>query len=87
VLPAQSDDAAQKIVESLSGRLSIADRLTAPTVLEEHRSSPCLPASGAVVKEMVYPSRWTDGGRATAHVKSRIDLNGFYLIQDAVRGR
>jgi len=34
-------------------------------------------------EEMVYPSRWNAGGPATAQVVARMDLNGFYLIQDA----
>ena len=38
-------------------------------------------------EEMVYPSRWNAGGPATSHVVARIDLNGFYLIQDSVQMR
>ena len=38
-------------------------------------------------EEMVYPSRWTAGGPATSHVTARIDLNGFYLIQDTRQTR
>ena len=36
---------------------------------------------------MVFPSRWNAGGPATSQVKARIDLNGFYLIQDTVQMR
>lgn len=38
-------------------------------------------------EEVVFPSRWTEGGSATSHVVARMDLNGFYLIQDAVQMR
>ena len=31
---------------------------------------------------MVCASRWYAGGPASAHVVARMDLNGFYLIQD-----
>jgi hypothetical protein len=64
----------------------MADRLTAPTALEEHRKLAVFAGEWSG-EEMVYPSRWTEGGPATAHIKARIDLNGFYLIQDAVQMR
>src|SRR5882724_7786194 len=57
------------------------DRLAAPTPLEEHRKLAAL-AGEWNGKEMVQPSRWTAGGPATSHVVARMDLNGFYLIQD-----
>ena len=57
------------------------DRLTAPTPLEEHRKLAAL-AGEWNGEEMVQPSRWTAGGPATSHVVARMDLNGFYLIQD-----
>ena len=57
------------------------DHLAAPTPLEEHRKLAAL-AGEWTGEEMVYPSRWTAGGPATSHVTARIDLNGFYLIQD-----
>ncbi|MGY3472000.1 DUF1579 family protein [Bradyrhizobium ottawaense] len=38
-------------------------------------------------EEVVFPSRWTAGGPATSHVVARMDLNGFYLIQDSVQKR
>ncbi|MDA9508377.1 hypothetical protein XI09_27800 [Bradyrhizobium sp. CCBAU 11386] len=38
-------------------------------------------------EEVVFPSRWTAGGPATSHVVARMDLNGFYLIQDAIQMR
>src|SRR4029453_11336850 len=62
------------------------DRLTAPTPLEEHRKLAAF-AGEWNGEEMVYPSRWTAGGPATSHVTARIDLNGFYLIQDSVQTR
>ena len=64
----------------------MADRLTAPTALEEHRKLAVFAGEWSG-EEMVYPSRWNAGGPATAHVKARMDLNGFYLIQDAVQMR
>src|SRR5260370_24835169 len=57
------------------------DRLAAPTPLEEHRKLAAL-AGEWNGDEMVQPSRWTAGGPATSHVVARMDLNGFYLIQD-----
>ena len=56
----------------------------APSPLEEHRKLAVF-AGEWNGEEMVYPSRWTAGGPATSHVVARIDLNGFYLIQDARR--
>src|SRR5215470_15737220 len=38
-------------------------------------------------EEMVYPSRWNEGGPATSRTVARMDLNGFYLIQDSVQMR
>ena len=64
------------------GKLTMADHLAAPTPLEEHRKLAAFAGEWAG-EEMVYPSRWTEGGPATATVSARIDLNGFYLIQDA----
>jgi Protein of unknown function (DUF1579) len=63
-----------------------ADRLAAPVPLEEHRRLAAF-AGEWNGDEMVYPSRWTAGGPATAHVVARIDLNGFYLIQDTHQTR
>src|SRR5260370_7951034 len=57
------------------------DRLTAPTPLEEHRKLAAL-AGEWNGEEMVQASRWTAGGPATSQVVARMDLNGFYLIQD-----
>jgi hypothetical protein len=62
------------------------DRLTAPTPLEEHRKLAAL-AGEWNGEEMVQPSRWTAGGPAISHVVARMDLNGFYLIQDSVQTR
>ena len=58
-----------------------ADRLAAPVPLAEHLKLQVFAGvwSGA---EMVFPSRWSEGGPATSHVSARLDLNGFYLIQD-----
>jgi hypothetical protein len=64
----------------------MADRLTAPTALEKHRKLAVFAGEWSG-EEMVFPSRWTEGGKATAQVKARIDLNGFYLIQDTVQTR
>ena len=64
----------------------MADHLAAPTPLEEHRKLAAF-AGEWEGEEMVYPSRWTAGGPATAKVSARIDLNGFYLIQDARQTR
>src|SRR3978361_2490019 len=36
---------------------------------------------------MAHHSRWTTGGSATSDVVARIDLNGFYLIQDTRQTR
>ncbi len=57
------------------------DHLAAPAPLEEHRRLAAF-AGEWTGEEMVYPSRWTAGGPAVSHVTARIDLNGFYLIQD-----
>ena len=59
----------------------MADHLAAPTALEEHRRLAVF-AGEWTGEEMVYPSRWNAGGPATSHVVARVDLNGFYLIQD-----
>ena len=59
----------------------MADHLAAPTPLEEHRKLAAFAGEWAG-EEMVYPSRWNAGGPATSHVVARMDLNGFYLIQD-----
>ena len=57
------------------------DHLAQPTPLEEHRKLKVFAGEWAG-EEMVHPSRWTSGGPATSQVAARIDLNGFYLIQD-----
>ena len=59
----------------------MADHLAAPTALEEHHRLAVF-AGEWTGEEMVFPSRWTAGGPATSQVRARIDLNGFYLIQD-----
>src|SRR3981081_3604625 len=60
--------------------------LAAPTPLEEHRKLAVFAGEWAG-DEVVFPSRWTAGGPATSHVVARIDLNGFYLIQDSGKMR
>ena len=62
------------------------DRLSAPTPLEEHRKLAML-AGEWNGEETVHPSRWVAGGPATSRVIARIDLNGFYLIQDTRQSR
>jgi Protein of unknown function (DUF1579) len=57
------------------------DHLAASLPLPEHQRLEVF-AGEWNGEEMVYPSRWTAGGPATAHVVARMDLNGFYLIQD-----
>src|SRR5450755_1123349 len=58
------------------------DHLAAPAPLEEHRKLAAFAGEWSG-EEVVYPSRWNAGGPATSRVTARIDLNGFYLIQDA----
>ena len=54
--------------ESRQGRLAMAqDHLAAPTPLEEHRKLAAF-AGEWRGDEMVYPSRWNEGGPATSHV-------------------
>src|ERR1700722_16855598 len=62
------------------------DRLAAPKPLEEHRRLAVFAGEWAG-EEVVFPSRWDAGGPATAHVVARVDLNGFYLIQDSRQTR
>src|ERR1700721_280338 len=63
-----------------------ADRLAAPAPLEEHRRLADFAGEGAG-EGMVFPAGWTEGGPATSRVTARIDLNGFYLIQDTRQTR
>lgn len=58
------------------------NHLAAPSPLPEHHKLSVF-AGEWNGEEMVYPSRWTKGGPATSRVSARMDLNGFYLIQDA----
>src|SRR5258708_5644322 len=62
------------------------DHLAAPTPLEEHRKLAVFGGRGGGAG-MVYPSGGNGGGPATSHVVARIDLNGFYLIQDTRQTR
>jgi len=64
----------------------MADRLTAPSALEEHRKLAVFAGEWSG-EETIYPSRWSEGGSATAIVKAHMALNGFYLIQDTVQMR
>ena len=51
----------------------MADHLAAPTLLDEHRKLAAFAGEWSG-EEMVYPSRWTEGGPATSKVNARIDL-------------
>src|SRR3954451_10265621 len=64
----------------------MADRLSAPTPTEEHRRLAVL-AGEWRGEETVFASRWAEGGKATSEVSARIDLDGFYLIQDTRQTR
>ena len=62
------------------------DHLATPTPLPEHKKLAVFAGEWAG-EEMVFPSRWVAGGPATSHVTARMDLNGFYLIQDTKQTR
>jgi len=62
------------------------DHLSASSPLAEHARLAAF-AGEWNGEEMVFPSRWTAGGPATSHTVARMDLNGFYLIQDSVQMR
>jgi hypothetical protein len=62
------------------------DHLAASSPLPEHARLAAF-AGEWNGEEVVFPSRWTEGGSATSHTVARMDLNGFYLIQDAVQMR
>jgi hypothetical protein len=62
------------------------DHLAASSPLAEHARLAAF-AGEWNGEEMVFPSRWTAGGPATSHTVARMDLNGFYLIQDSVQIR
>jgi hypothetical protein len=62
------------------------DHLAASSPLAEHARLAAF-AGEWDGEEMVFPSRWTAGGPATSRVVARMDLNGFYLIQDGVQMR
>jgi hypothetical protein len=62
------------------------DHLAASSPLPEHARLAAF-AGEWNGEEVVFPSRWTEGGTATSHVVARMDLNGFYLIQDSVQTR
>ena len=62
------------------------DHLAASSPLPEHARLAAF-AGEWNGEEVVFPSRWTEGGTATSRVVARMDLNGFYLIQDSVQTR
>ena len=62
------------------------DHLAASSPLAEHARLAAF-AGEWNGEEVVFPSRWTEGGPATSHTVARMDLNGFYLIQDSVQMR
>ena len=62
------------------------NHLAAPAPLAEHQRLAVF-AGEWTGEEMVYPSRWIEGGPAVSHVVARMDLNGFYLIQDSRQTR
>ncbi|MFK4490438.1 DUF1579 family protein [Bradyrhizobium sp. USDA 336] len=62
------------------------DHLAASSPLPEHARLAAF-AGEWDGEEMVFPSRWTAGGSATSRTVARMDLNGFYLIQDSVQMR
>lgn len=62
------------------------DHLAASSPLTEHTRLSAF-AGEWDGEEVVFPSRWMAGGPATSHTVARMDLNGFYLIQDSVQMR
>lgn len=62
------------------------DHLAASSPLAEHARLAAF-AGEWNGEEVVFPSRWNAGGPATSHVVARMDLNGFYLIQDSAQMR
>ena len=62
------------------------DHLAASSPLAEHARLAAF-AGEWDGEEVVFPSRWTAGGPATSRTVARMDLNGFYLIQDSVQMR
>src|ERR1043165_7846467 len=62
------------------------ERLTAPKPLDEHRRLAAF-AGEWTGEETVFASRWVEGGQAISRVSARMDLDGFYLIQDTRQTR
>ncbi|MCK1738034.1 DUF1579 family protein [Bradyrhizobium sp. 138] len=62
------------------------DHLAASSPLPEHARLAAF-AGEWDGEEVVFPSRWNAGGPATSRIVARMDLNGFYLIQDGVQMR
>ena len=52
------------------------DHLAASSPLAEHTRLAAF-AGEWNGEEVVFPSRWTEGGTATSHVVAHMDLNGF----------
>src|ERR1700730_8357532 len=71
---------------SREGKAMPEDHLAAPKPLEEHRRLAVFAGEWSG-EEVVFPSRWNTGGPAISHVVARVDLNGFYLIQDTRQTR
>ena len=62
------------------------DHLAAPSPLPEHQRLAVVAGEWSG-EEMVYPSRWNAGGPAASRVVARVELSGFYLIQDTRQTR
>ena len=62
------------------------DHLSASAPLAEHTRLAAFAGEWSG-EEVVFPSRWMEGGTATSRTVARMDLNGFYLIQDAIQMR
>ncbi|MCK1364774.1 DUF1579 family protein [Bradyrhizobium sp. 62] len=62
------------------------DHLAASSPLPEHARLAAF-AGEWNGEEVVFASRWTEGGTATSRVVAHMHLNGFYLIQDSVQTR
>ena len=62
------------------------DHLAASSPLPEHARLAAF-AGEWNGEEVVFPSRWTEGGTAPSRVVAHMALDGFYLIQDSVQTR
>jgi uncharacterized protein DUF1579 len=52
-----------------------------PQATEQHRRLSALEGKWSGV-EKLYPSPWGPGGAATGRMTSRVDVDGFFLVQD-----